>query len=134
MRLPRPDKSGLAMTKSGRSDNSGNYKNLDAYGGERMAIAEISVIPLGTKTPSVSQYVARAVKVLEQEKDIKYEMTAMGTIIEGDLDRILAAVKKMHEGTFREGVARVVTSVKIDDRRDRAQGMKEKVDSLKKKL
>jgi uncharacterized protein (TIGR00106 family) len=99
-----------------------------------MAIAEISVVPLGTKTTSISQYVARAVKVLEQEKDIKYEMTAMGTIIEGDLDKILAAVKKMHEGTFGEGVARVVTTIKIDDRRDKAQGMKEKVDSLKKKL
>jgi uncharacterized protein (TIGR00106 family) len=99
-----------------------------------MAIAEISVVPLGTKTTSISQYVARAVKVLEQEKDIKYEMTAMGTIIEGDLDKILAAVKKMHEGTFGEGVVRVVTTIKIDDRRDKAQGMKEKVDSLKKKL
>ena len=99
-----------------------------------MVIAEISVVPLGTKTTSVSQHVARAVKVLEQEKDIKYEMTAMGTIIEGDLDKILAAVKKMHERTFGEGVVRVVTTIKIDDRRDRAQGMKEKVDSLKKKL
>jgi uncharacterized protein (TIGR00106 family) len=99
-----------------------------------MAIAEISVVPLGTKTPSVSQYVARAVKVLEREKDIKYEITAMGTIMEGDLDRILAVVKKMHEGAFGEGVARVITTIKIDDRRDKSQGMKAKVDSLKKKL
>ena len=99
-----------------------------------MAIAEISVVPLGTKTPSVSQYVARAVKVLEQEKGIRYEMTAMGTIMEGDLDMIMEVVKKMHEGTFVDGVARVLTMVKIDDRRDRAQGMKAKVDSLKKKL
>ena len=99
-----------------------------------MAIAEISVVPLGTKTPSVSQYVARAVKVLEREKDIKYEITAMGTIVEGDLDRILAVAKKMHEGVFGEGVARVLTTVKIDDRRDKVQGMKKKVDSLKKKL
>jgi uncharacterized protein (TIGR00106 family) len=99
-----------------------------------MAIAEISVVPLGTKTPSVSQYVARAVKVLEREKDIKYEITAMGTIVEGDLDRILAVVKKIHEGTFGEGVARVITTIKIDDRRDKTQGMKEKLDSLKKKL
>jgi uncharacterized protein (TIGR00106 family) len=99
-----------------------------------MAIAEVSVVPLGTKTPSVSQYVARAVKVLEHEKDIKYEITPMGTIIEGDLDRILAVVRKMHEVTFGEGVARVLTMVKIDDRRDRAQGMKDKVDSLTKKL
>lgn len=99
-----------------------------------MAIAEISIVPLGTKTPSVSQYVARAVKVLEKEKDIKWEITAMGTIIEGDLDRILAVVRKMHEGTFGEGVARVSTTVKIDDRRDKAQSMKGKVDSLKRKL
>ena len=99
-----------------------------------MAIAEISVVPLGTKTPSVSQYVARAIKVLEKEKDIKYEITAMGTIIEGDLDRILAVVRKMHEGTFGEGVARVLTTIKIDDRRDKTQGMKGKVDSLKRKL
>jgi uncharacterized protein (TIGR00106 family) len=99
-----------------------------------MAIAEVSVIPLGTKTPAVSQYVARAVKVLEQEKDIRYEITAMGTIIEGDLGRILTVVKKMHEGTFGEGVARVITTVEIDDRRDKTQGMKAKLDSLRKKL
>jgi uncharacterized protein (TIGR00106 family) len=99
-----------------------------------MTIAEISVVPLGTKTPSVSQYVARAVKVLEQEKGIRYEMTAMGTIMEGDLDMIMEVVKKMHEGTFVDGVARVLTMVKIDDRRDRAGGMKAKVDSLKNKL
>jgi uncharacterized protein (TIGR00106 family) len=99
-----------------------------------MTIAEVSIVPLGTKTPSVSQYVARAVKVLEQERGIKYELTAMGTIMEGDLDRILAVAKKMHEGTFGEGVVRVLTTVRIDDRRDKAQGMKEKVDSLKKKL
>jgi uncharacterized protein (TIGR00106 family) len=99
-----------------------------------MTIAEVRIVPLGTKTPSVSQYVARAVKVLEQERGIKYELTAMGTIMEGDLDRILAVAKKMHEGTFGEGVVRVLTAVRIDDRRDKAQGMKEKVDSLKKKL
>ncbi len=109
-------------------------KNLDVSGGEQMAIVEVSVDPLGTKTPSVSQYVARAVKVLERERDLKYEMTAMGTIIEGYLDRILAAVKKMHEGIFGEGVARVITTIKIDDRRDKAQSMKEKMDSLQKKL
>ncbi len=99
-----------------------------------MAIAEISVVPLGTKTPSVSRYVARAIKVLEKQKEVKYEITAMGTIIEGDLDRILAVVRKMHEETFLEDVARVVTTVKIDDRRDKAQSMKGKVDSINKKL
>jgi len=99
-----------------------------------MAIAEVSVVPLGTRSPSVSQYVARAINVLEQEKGIKYETTAMGTIIEGDLDGILAVVKKMHQEIFGEGVARVITTVEIDDRRDKAQSMKAKLDSLRKKL
>ena len=95
-----------------------------------MAIAEISVVPLGTRSPSVSKYVAQAVKVLQQEKGIKYETTAMGTIVEADLDKILAVVKQMHEGTFGAGVARVLTTVKIDDRRDKSQSMKDKLASL----
>ena len=99
-----------------------------------MAIVEVSCVPLGTKTPSVSQYVARAIKVLEKQKEVKYEITAMGTIVEGDLDRILAVVRKMHEETFGEGVSRVVTTIKIDDRRDKAQSMKGKVYSIRKKL
>ncbi len=95
-----------------------------------MAIAEISIIPLGTKTPSVSKYVARAVKVLQQERDIKYQVTSMGTIIEGKLDKILAVAKKMHEGTFNTEITRVVTIIEIDDRRDKASSMKGKVNSL----
>ena len=99
-----------------------------------MAMAEISVVPLGTKTPSVSEYVARAIKVLEQERGIGYEMTAMATIVEGDLDRILAVAKKMHEAVFGEGVARVSTTIRIDDRRDKPRDIKGKLDSLKKRL
>jgi len=46
-----------------------------------MAIIDVGVIPLGTETPSVSKYVAEAIKVLKDEKGVKYELTAMGTII-----------------------------------------------------
>ena len=99
-----------------------------------MAIAEINIIPLGTGTPSVSEHVARAVKVLQQEKALKYEITSMGTIIEGDLDKILEMVKKMHEEAFSDEVTRVVTILKIDDRRDKALSMSNKVHSLKEKL
>ena len=99
-----------------------------------MAIAEISVVPLGTKTPSVSKYVARAVRVLQGEKDVRYETTAMGTILEADLDRILAVVRKMHEAAFGDSVARVVTTIKIDDRRDQARSMQDKLASLSREL
>jgi len=41
-----------------------------------MAIMEINIIPLGTETPSVSKYIAQAVKVLK-EKGTKYELTSL---------------------------------------------------------
>jgi len=99
-----------------------------------MAIAEVSIIPLGAKTPSVSKHLARALRALRQEKDIKYELTSMGTIIEGDLDKILRVIRKMHEATFDEGIVRVVTTIKIDDRRDKPSTMSGKVESLMKEL
>ena len=99
-----------------------------------MAIAEVSIIPLGTKTASVSRYVARAIRALRQEENIKYEITSMGTIIEGDLEEVLRVVKKMHQSTFGEGVTRVVTTIKIDDRRDKPLSPSGKIESLLKEL
>ena len=99
-----------------------------------MALVEVSIIPLGTKTPSVSQYIAQAVKVLQSEEDVKYELTAMGTIIEGDLERLLAIVGKMHKVVFDAGVMRVVTTVKIDERRDKTSSLSSKMESLKREL
>jgi uncharacterized protein (TIGR00106 family) len=99
-----------------------------------MALVEVSVIPLGTLTSSVSQYIARAVKLLEGERDIKYELTAMGTILEGDLERVLTLARKMHEAVFNAEIMRVVTTIKIDDRRDRTSSMDSKMESLRREL
>lgn len=99
-----------------------------------MAIAKVSIIPVGTGSPSLSEHVARAVKVLRQEKGLKYELTSMGTIIEGDLDSILSVIKKMHRATLAEGVMRVVTTIEIDDRQDKPSTMSSKVESVIKRL
>lgn len=98
-----------------------------------MAIIEISVVPLGTKSPSVSRFVARSVEILKKAKGIKYELTSMGTAIEGDLDTILEIAKKMHQATFSLEVKRVVTTIRIDDRRDKALTMEGKVNSVRSK-
>ena len=73
-----------------------------------MVIAEISVVPIGTCTPSVSRYVAKAIGVLGQEKNIKYKLTGMGTILEGELTAVLEAVRKMHDSVFGDQIQRVV--------------------------
>lgn len=99
-----------------------------------MAVAEITIIPSGTGTSSVSTYVAKVLKVLQQEEDVKYQVTSMGTIVEGDLDRILLLAKKMHEAAFDESVRRVATLLKIDDRRDKPLSMEGKLSSVMDKL
>ena len=99
-----------------------------------MAVAEITIIPSGTGSPSASTHVAKALRILREEEDIKYQMTPMGTIVEGDLDRILLLAKRMHEVTFDESVRRVMTLLKIDDRRDKPLSMEGKLSSLMAKL
>ena len=99
-----------------------------------MVIAEISIVPIGTSTPSVSKYVAKAIQVLDQARDVKYKLTGMGTILEGDWTSVLGAVRKMHESVFDDQVQRVVTTIRIDDRRDRKSSVERKVQSVTKKL
>jgi len=94
-----------------------------------MAIAEVSIVPLGTRSTSVSRYVAKCMKVLDAS-GLVYELHGMGTIIEGDLHDLFSVIRKMHEVPFGEGAQRVVTSVKLDDRRDKKATAKEKVESV----
>jgi len=99
-----------------------------------MAIIQVSIVPLGTKATSISDYVARALKVLQRQKSVKYRLTPMGTVLEGDLDKALGLVRKMHESVFEGGVKRVVTIVNIDDRRDKKATMESKIGSVEDKL
>ena len=99
-----------------------------------MAMIDISVVPVGTGSPSASRYVAGAVKILRNEPDIKYELTAMNTIIEGDLEHLLALAHKMHNSAFDAGVKRVVTTIRIDERRDKPLTIERKKAAVMEKL
>ena len=99
-----------------------------------MAIVQLTIVPIGSETPSVSKYVASCHKVLDNYSELKYQLTPMSTCIEGDLDLILKAVREMHEVPFGEGAKRVSTSIKIDDRRDKVGTMEQKVKAVEEKL
>lgn len=90
-------------------------------------IVEISIVPLGTATPGLSRYVASCLEILKQAPDVRHQVTAMGTIVQGPLGRVLELVQQMHEVPFTLGAERVLTSIRIDDRRDKPQTMEEKV-------
>jgi uncharacterized protein (TIGR00106 family) len=100
---------------------------------QKNVVAEISVVPLGTATTSVSTYVAACCDLLENRKDITFRLTPMGTIIEGQLDKVLEVVRQVHEVPFTLGASRVLTTLKIDDRRDKTITMSGKLESVAKK-
>jgi len=91
-------------------------------GGERIgkngsrARMEIAVYPLGTGEPSVSREVSAVFDVLDG-CGLPYEITVMGTIVEGTPDELFDLARRLHGSLFSDTVRRVVTTIKIDDRR-----------------
>jgi uncharacterized protein (TIGR00106 family) len=99
-----------------------------------MAIAAVSVVPLGTGSTSVSSYVAGAEKILRADGRVSFKLGPMFTTIQGDLSDCLDVIRKMHESLFDAGALRVSTTIKIDDRRDKPGDMDDKVRSVEEKL
>lgn len=100
-----------------------------------MAIVDVSIIPVGTGNPSVSEYVAEVQKVLEKNADrVKYQLTPMNTVIEGELPVLLEVIQQMHEVPYTKGAKRVATTIRIDDRRDKQSTMEKKLNSVRSKL
>ncbi len=99
-----------------------------------MALVELTVIPLGTGSTSLSGFVAGCVKLLQQAEGIQYQLTPMGTIIEGELSVVLELARQMHEQPFLAGADRVTTTIRIDDRRDKEATMQGKVAAVESKL
>ena len=98
-----------------------------------MTILEISVVPIGTKDTSLSPYVADCIRILKEGK-LRYELTSMGTNIEGDLKDLMKMALKMHETPFKKGARRVLTTLKIDDRRDKKGTLEGKKKAVQSKL
>ncbi|WP_144476268.1 MTH1187 family thiamine-binding protein [Cytobacillus oceanisediminis] len=98
-----------------------------------MAIVDVTVIPIGTETPSVSSYVAdiqRILKNYEEQGKIRYQLTPMNTLIEGELPVLFEVVQAIHEAPFNKGIQRVATNIRIDDRRDVKRKMEDKVNRV----
>ena len=98
-------------------------------------IAYFSIAPVGIKSTSMGSYVAAAVAAMNEVKGLKCEITPMGTVMEADsLETIFEAVEAAHEAIVDKGIARVESTLIIDDRRDKPRTMKDKVNSVKKRM
>ena len=96
-------------------------------------LMEISVVPVGREGASLGNTVVEMLKVAEKH-GVKYEVGPLGTGMEGDLDALLQVAREMHEVCFGLGYPRVLTTIRLDDRRDKDLTMEYKVQSVKEKL
>ena len=100
-----------------------------------MATADLTVIALGRSDVSASEYIAEIQRRLRRQGRVRYRMHAMGTSLEGSAADILALVAELHAVPFEQGVPRVYTVLKLDERRDRPdQTLEDKVASVERRL
>lgn len=95
-----------------------------------MIIAQLSIAPVGKGT-SLSKYVKIAIEVFKKE-NVKYKTNAMATVIETkDLETLFNVVQKAHNTVLNYGAERIITELKIDDRRDKNNTIESKLNSIR---
>ena len=100
-----------------------------------MATADLTVLALGRADVSASEYIAEIQRRLRRQDRVRFQMHAMGTSLEGTTADILAVVEELHAVPFEQGVPRVYTVLKLDERRDRpGQTLDDKVRSVEDRL
>jgi uncharacterized protein (TIGR00106 family) len=94
-------------------------------------VVNFTVVPIG-KECSLSSQVAEILEIVS-ESGIDYKLHSMGTILEGDWDEIMKLIKKCHKKILKDS-DRVLTTITIDDRKDRTGRIAGKVKSVERKL
>jgi len=96
-----------------------------------MVLVEFSMSPLSAGE-SVSAYVARSLDIIDRS-GLPYQLTPMGTIIEGEWTEVMAVVTACFDA-MRTDCSRISTSMRIDYRAGPGGRLKSKVASVEKKL
>ena len=100
-----------------------------------MATADLTVIALGRPDASASEYIAAIQRRLADQDRVVYRMHAMGTSLQGSTREILDLVGELHAIPFDQGVPRVYTVLKLDERRDKPdQTLDDKVESVAERI
>jgi uncharacterized protein (TIGR00106 family) len=92
-----------------------------------MVLLDFSITPLG-KGESVSAYVARCMEVVAASR-LDHQLHAMGTTLEGELDEVLAVVRRCF-AALEPDCNRISCSIKIDYRKGPGGRLRSKVEKV----
>jgi len=84
------------------------------------------------KGTSLSPYVAKILDIIDRS-ELDYELHAMGTLLEGPWNEVMTVIRQCHDLLARDA-GRISTTIKIDYRRNAADRITGKVDSVEQKL
>lgn len=91
-----------------------------------MIVADLSMIPMGSGT-SASTYV-RAVHDLLNESGVKFIPGPMSTAVEAkSFEELFEIIKTANQRLTEMGIQRIITSIRIDYRLDRAISIESKL-------
>jgi uncharacterized protein (TIGR00106 family) len=96
-----------------------------------MVLLEFSMSPFA-RGESLSPYVARSLDIIDKS-GLPYQLTPMGTIIEGEWAEVMAVVTACFEAMSTD-CERISTQIKIDYRAGPGGRIKAKVDAIEKRL
>lgn len=96
-----------------------------------MVVLEFAMYPVG-KGESLSAYVARSLDIIDRS-GLAYQLTPMGTILEGEWDEVMAVVGQCFEGMKAE-CGRIELALKADYRAGSASRLVAKVQAVEDKL
>ncbi len=93
-------------------------------------LVEFSVVPIGSSSTSVSRFVKIAHNIIKRS-EFKFELSSMGTILEGDIEKILTLILNINNEIESLGVKRILTNIKVDYRVDKVSTIAGKLESIK---
>ena len=94
-------------------------------------LVEFSVVPIG-KGVSLSPVVAELLRIVA-DSGVSYKANPMGTVLEGSWDEVMGVVKRCHDVVMKDS-ERVLTSIRIDDRKGGEFRMEKKLASVEQRL
>lgn len=98
-----------------------------------MALMQITVIPLGTGSPSVGNYIAD-IELFLREKGVEHSLNDMGTVVAGATEELLQIAAEIHRLPFTKGAQRVMTQITLDERSDLNRKIGDKVQSIEQRF
>lgn len=96
-----------------------------------MVLLEFAMYPVG-KGESLSPYVARSLDIIDRS-GLAYQLTPMGTILEGEWDEVMAVVTECFEA-MRADCPRIEVALKVDYRAGDGSRLASKVAAVEERL